>query len=392
MSIAHCFPSFHGLGGVESVLRHHWSRDSDWGLASRFVIYREDNSRPVERVRFLGLDDRSTIRLARQQFGEALAAAPPDVAMWHGPWGMPFLADLDRSQRRLLVLHGAMPRLAEMLASRRDLLDGIICVSEPLAAAVRRSAPRLADERTVVVPYPISPPGVVAPRAPLDGRPLVLGFCGRLIVEQKRVDRLPKLCAALDESGLDYRLEFLGDGPERSWLKAQFPNRTKFDFHGRKDGADYWRVLAGWDVVVSTSDYEGTPIAMLEAMSVGVIPVFPRIGCGGDSLAAGVLAELLYEAEDFARVAGVLGRLRRMPEAELQSVRDRCVEAVAVNAGDGYLRAVAGFIRRVLELPRVATGNFPRRVFPVEHLSFATLAKLSATRGWLRRQCGRTSS
>lgn len=368
------------------MLRHHWSRDFDWGLASRFVIYREDNSHPIDRVRFLGLDDRSTIQLARQRFGESLTAAPPDVAVWHGPWGMAFLADLDLSQRRVLVLHGEMPRLAELLASRRDWVDGIICVSEPLATVVRRCAPRLANERVVVVPYPISPPGDVAPRAPLAGRPLVLGFCGRIIIEQKRVDRLPRLCAALDESGMEYRLEFLGEGRDRAWLEAQLPDRAKFFFHGRKDGAAYWSALAGWDAVISTSDYEGTPIALLESMSVGVIPVFPRIGCGGDTLAAGVMAELLYEPDDFVGVAGVLGRLRRLPASSLQSVRDRCVAAVTANAGDGYLRTVAGFIRRVLELPRVATDKFPRRVFPVEHISFATLAKLSAARGWLRKR------
>src|SRR5262249_35495663 len=159
-------------------------------------------------------------------------------------------------------------------------------------------------------------------------RPLVIGFCGRLIIEQKRVDRLPALCAQMDNSGLNYRLEFLGEGPERGWLESRLADRSKFVFHGRKASKDYWRGLDSWDALVFVSDYEGTPISLLESMSMGIIPVYPRIKTGGDGVVEAAGAELLYEPEDFGRAAAILVELAKSSPAAVQDVRKRCQQAV----------------------------------------------------------------
>ena len=41
---------------------------------------------------------------------------------------------------------------------------------------------------------------------------------GRLVVEQKRVDRLKEFCGALTGRGVDYRLQITGDGPDKAML------------------------------------------------------------------------------------------------------------------------------------------------------------------------------
>ena len=306
---------FQSLGGVESVLRHHYQNDHKHELCSRFVIYNETKAEPLERVCFLGYNAHTTIRQARHRLTEAVAAAPPEIAVHHGMWGMPYLADLDQAARRILMLHGDVPEFQRQLRARADWVDGVLCVSQPLRELTQRSLPHLGPNRVGFVPYPVSPPSQPSAKDFPVGRPLVLGFCGRLIVEQKRVDRLPAFCAQLDRAGLDYRLEFLGDGPERSWLERCFVGGPKFTFHGRKAGEDYWRIVNGWDVIFFTSDYEGTPIALLEAMSVGAIPIYPRIGSGGDAYAQSVRADLLYAPGDFAHVARTLQQLRGLPPA-----------------------------------------------------------------------------
>jgi glycosyltransferase involved in cell wall biosynthesis len=207
---------------------------------------------------------------------------------------------------------------------------------------------------------------------------LVLGFSSRLIVEQKRVDRLPGLCARLDEAGLAYRFEFLGEGPDRPWLEQQFPDRSRFVFHGCKVGPDYWRVLGEWDAVVSLSDYEGTPLSLLEAMSMGAVPIYPRLGSGGDDYATRVRPDLLYQPGDLAEVARIARNLAGLANDEMQVLRGRCEHAVASHLGDNYLTGFAKHIRKVLTLPRISRRKARSSLWLLERFSFGQLARIRA--------------
>ena len=372
---------FRSMGGVESVLKHHHEADARQGIESRFVVHNEEASPPVERVVFLGLDQRSTIHQARIRMKEAVAQASPEVAVYHSVWGMSYWADLDGARRRILVLHSDHPGLAESLRQREGWIDGVLCVSEPLRQLVAGSLPRLAGDRVGLIPYPVLPPLKPTPKAPLNNRTLVIGFCGRLIHEQKRVDRLPALCAQLDEAGLNYRFEFLGEGPERAWLETRLANRTKFLFHGRKSGDDYWRVLDRWDAIAFVSDYEGTPIALLESMSMGVIPVYPRIHSGGDAVVAKAGPELLYEPGDFARVAALLVEMGRMSPEQLDGLRSRCRQAVSPHLGDCYISTFAEFVQRIAQAPRISREKRQKLLWPIAYLPLSWVARI----GLLRR-------
>jgi len=367
------------------VLKHHHQADSGQGVESRFVVYQEEESPPVERVSFLGLGERSTIHQARLRLKRAVALAPAGVVVYHTVWGMTYWADLDRSLRRILVLHSDSPGLEEQLRMRGEWIDGVLCVSERLRARVETCLPNLARGRVERIHYPILPLFPARAREALRDRPLVLGFCGRLIFEQKRVDRLPALCARLDRAGVNYRFEFLGGGPQQRWLEAELPDRAKFLFHGWQSGQDYWRTISGWDTILFVSDYEGTPISLLEAMSAGVVPVYPRIHTGGDAYAAGVRPDLLYTPDDFDSVAAALGKLRQMRPEELGELRRRCQEAVRLHLGDNYVATFAQFIRHIAAAPRIARDTFPKRPWPVDHLPLSWVARL----GLLRRGCMR---
>ena len=385
LKLTHLFLSFRSLGGVESVLHHHYDNDDQIGIASDFAIYFESEAKPIERVRFLGFNAKSTIREARSELRQCFAATEPTVALYHCMWGMPYLADLDSAARRILMLHGSSPGMEEQLRARRDWIDGILIVSEPLVGTVRRCVPHLDQSRVALLPYPIAPPATVGLRAPLSGRPIVAGFCGRLCFEQKRIDRFPRLCQRLDQIGLRYRMEFLGEGPDRLWLESQLTDRSRFVFHGRRVGQDYWRTLSGWDAIIFTSDYEGTPIALLEALSLGVLPVYPTIGSGGESYTARVLSELLYQPDDFEHVGQTLLKLVGLSELEWEKLRRKARESVASHLGDAYIRQFSAFVRSVVQMPRIAQDNFPPRPFFLDRCSFATVERLGRIRRAVRR-------
>ncbi len=383
VTLRHFFPSFRSLGGVETVLQQHHAQDEKWGFNSEFFIYFERPDETIERVHFLGFDGNTTIASARLKVKNSIAGKVSQVAVHHGLWGMNHLADMDGAERRVLILHGHVPRIEDLLRQRARWVDGVLCVSHPLRETVRAAVPRLEQWRTEILPYPISPPLPVE-HPPIRNRPLIMGFCGRMIVEQKRIDRLPLLVKLLNERKFSFNFEFLGDGPDAGWLQEQVKHCHHY-FHGRKSGEDYWRAIANWDVIVFVSDYEGTPIALLEALSQGVIPVFPAIKSGGDHYTQMVDPGLIYEAGDLATLAQRIEWIASRNEAEITELRRRCRDAVSEHTANGYMKKFAAFIRSIHVGPAIAETKFPSSRWLIDRCSFATLEKVSN----FRRHIGR---
>ncbi len=343
------------------MLRLHHAADAAHGLDSAFLAYFEPRGRVGERIRGLGFTGLSTIRSARLRW-QALRrdeAGAPTVLAYHNLWGLAFFADLDRSERRLGVLHSDFPGLARWLPGLRGLLDSLLCVSQPLLELARRALPELAGDRSAWLPYPVARDHTRAAQPPVGQRPFVLGFAGRLAFAQKRVDRFPALIRELADAGVNFRFEFLGDGPQADWLRRRLADEPRAVFHGRREGANYWQALEGWDALVFVSDYEGLPIALLEALSVGVLPVFPAVGSGGDAYAAGVREDLVYPAGNLRAAAAVIARLAAAPERELRELRCRANALAQPHLGDCYLETFARHARAVAARPRISAAAFP---------------------------------
>ena len=148
------------------------------------------------------------------------------------------------------------------LAAHRRFLDHIVAMTPATAAAAAR-AMRM-EGRTSVIPNPPARPIPGAPVPPLPTGPFVLGV-GRLR-PQKRWDRLIAAMAALD----GVPLVILGEGPDRRALTAQvralgIAHRVHLPGHA----ADPFPAMARAAVLALTSDYEGVPGVLREALSVG---------------------------------------------------------------------------------------------------------------------------
>ena len=371
---------FAGLGGVESIVRGHYAHDAAHGLDSRFIAYWEPPPAGWPRARALELSETTAIRDARRRFAACFPEFAPDIAVFHTDWGWPFFAGLDRAPRRVVYLHSDTPGLDAKLAKVVHWADGFVCVSDKLAERVRDHRPGLSSERLLKVDAAIDAPELPIRTDAPAGRPLVLGFCGRVVNEQKRVDRFPELARRLDALGVAYRLEFLGDGPERAWLEAQLPDRAKFIFHGRQGGADYWRIVTGWDAITFVSDYEGTPLAQVEAMAVGVLPLHPRVNSGGDQYAGLVASRLVYSPGDLAELAENIRWLGTLGFDEWSGLRLRARAVMSAHLGDGYRARFAEFLRRIVALPPLAKRPLPRWFFPKDRLTFALIRRLTDLR------------
>ncbi len=387
----HCFPSFHSLGGVEAMLNLHYELDESLGFDSRFIVYYENTTIFPERVHPLGFEPRMTYAEAQRRVRTVVRDHPSEVTVYHGLWGLPWLAPLDKAPRRILVIHGNHPGLERLLIRGGRWLDGIAGTSDEVLAISRRVLPNFPEDRRLYLPYAVRVPALPARKQAHPSGPVIIGFCSRLIVEQKRVDRLPRFIEELNKTGIDYRFEFLGDGPDRAWLEQQFPDRNRFIFHGRQSGQDYWHRLSQWDFIFFCSDYEGTPISMLEAMAVGVVPIFPSIGCGGDRYVASVDPSLLYEPDHLDQAAMAFNKLVMAEAQSWRSWRDRAVCSVADHVGDNYFFRFRDFVNEIVRRERISTDDFEWRGFPLNQLTFDAANGVDRWRGKLRHLLGGSS-
>jgi glycosyltransferase involved in cell wall biosynthesis len=112
----------------------------------------------------------------------------------------------------------------------------------------------------------------------LGDREFVIGFAGRLS-EEKGLRYLIAASALLKGEGLRSRTVLLGDGPQQQELKSLADTeglRQDVLFAGFR--SDVENLLPAFDVFVLPSVTEGTPMALLEAMSTGIPVVASAVG------------------------------------------------------------------------------------------------------------------
>jgi glycosyltransferase involved in cell wall biosynthesis len=110
---------------------------------------------------------------------------------------------------------------------------------------------------------------------------------------QAQGHHLIEALAEIENAGL----VIVGDGPERARLEALAQTNQVIDrvyFAGQRSKAETFGLMAGCDLFVFNSTYEGFPHVVLEAMSVG-LPVV--------ATAIGGTPELVREGENGALIA-----------------------------------------------------------------------------------------
>ncbi|TPG15483.1 glycosyltransferase [Sphingomonas oligophenolica] len=176
-------------------------------------------------------------------------ASPPIVAkMSNAPDRGDHGILLDIAHRRWLTLHGRF-------------LDALVAMTPATAATAARLL-RM-DGRVSVIPNPPPPPVPGAVPVALPGTRVILGV-GRL-VPQKRWDRLIDVIPLLPA---DVTVVILGEGPLRADLAAKAAagaDRVHLPGHVANPVA----MMEVARVIALTSDYEGVPGVLREALSVG---------------------------------------------------------------------------------------------------------------------------
>lgn len=204
----------------------------------------------------------------------------------------------------------------------------VVVVSQHIAALAKQSA--LARD-VAVFPYGVANR---TRRAVFNSHPFRVLYSGRVIEEQKRISLvLETLAAACRDTAIEARV--LGDGPAlayaRSWVERRGLN-DRIRFTGRLSAAEVENQLADAQCILLMSDYEGLPVALLEAMAAGVVPVARHIPSGIPEVVRDGLTGLLVQADAVAaaaaihRLAGDRALWERCSAGALRLVLDRYTE------------------------------------------------------------------
>jgi glycosyltransferase involved in cell wall biosynthesis len=115
-------------------------------------------------------------------------------------------------------------------------------------------------------------------------------------VEHKGVYELPEIIALTEQQCSNVEWTILGDGPLTGFLKEQLGNKSNVRFYNFSTNEEVIDEMAKNDVYILPSYLDGLPVAILEAMSMGCIPVMYKFNEG--------IAEVLDTSEAFIVESG----------------------------------------------------------------------------------------
>ena len=158
-----------------------------------------------------------------------------------------------------------------------------VCVSQDILR-VRRDIDGVPANKLICIPNGTE---MCTPVVSQPAGCYTFGTVGRL-VEAKDYPTLIRAIGLLRDKGYDVELYIVGDGPERNRLEAEISAlRLASIIHivGFQDDIHSW--LRRFNTFVLSSLREGQPMALLEAMALGLPIVATKVGGIPDTIAAG---------------------------------------------------------------------------------------------------------
>jgi glycosyltransferase involved in cell wall biosynthesis len=259
---------------------------------------------------------------------------------------------------RIVIVHNITPGTYAAARAIRDHVHATVAVSPRIRGdLVARHG--FAADRVTVIPNGVDMARFLAlPRPPMT-KPVRLLSLGRVEDRSKGVLWLPDILARLGD--LPVTLTVAGDGPDLERLReALAPFVGRVGLLGPVPREEVPVILASHDVFLMPSRYEGLPIALVEAMAAGCVPVASRIRGVTDFVVALGETGLLFPVGDTDSAAGAVRRLVLEPAllARLSQAGRRSAET-CFNA-TGMTAAYANLLTSIIADPPLIAPAMPR--------------------------------
>ena len=257
-----------------------------------------------------------------------------------------------------LILHGDHDYYYDLAARHEAVIDVFIAYGTAMRDGLRRRLPHREGD---IHHLPYGVPLPARARQP-HGGPLRLMFAGRLEHGQKGVFDLPAIDAALRERGVPVTWTIAGGGPDARALQSRWPG-AHISWAGVLAPEAMLARLPDADIFVLPTRAEGFPVALVEAMGAGLVPVVSDIPSGVPEIVDRGVTGLLPAVGDIGGFADAIAALAR-DRGRLESMSRACRDSVAarfdpVERTRSYQALYARW--RELRRPRPANVGVPYR-------------------------------
>lgn len=163
--------------------------------------------------------------------------------------------------------------------------------------------------------------------------PIKIGYAARITKTQKRVDLLPQLVGYLEKAGVPFVMQVAGEGSYLPKLRIALEKQTQsgaVEILGqisREQMKEFWKRQ---DIFINMSEFEGTSLSMLEAMSYGVVPIVTEVS-GVTDIIAGLENGFVCKQHDIKDMQEKIqalhddrGLLVRMGNTARETIRCKC--------------------------------------------------------------------
>jgi glycosyltransferase involved in cell wall biosynthesis len=151
----------------------------------------------------------------------------------------------------------------------KDVIDLVICHSSFFNDCLLAADYVEFSKKLIHIPY-----GVPILDKPYreENRILNLVFLGRL-VESKGVKKLIEIEKVLSKRKVNVNWHIIGDGPLLQSTKKEWHKKTNVNFHQPENTECVYSLLYTSDILIFPSSFEGTPVAIYEALGCGCIVI-----------------------------------------------------------------------------------------------------------------------
>lgn len=184
------------------------------------------------------------------------------------------------------IAHSDDPQHYDQMRRLGPWCNAVVGVSQEITQRLM-VMPELRDIPTCHIPYGVlTDPGLDPMATGTESTPeqgLTILYAGRLEQRQKRVTDLALILHNLHQRGISAQLTIAGEGPAREALQQMFQGlgvASQVRWLGTVAPDAMPQIYRSHTVLLLPSAYEGLPLAVLEAMAYGCIPVVSAIVSG----------------------------------------------------------------------------------------------------------------
>ncbi len=170
-----------------------------------------------------------------------------------------------------------------------ECVDAYVCVSSDITREmIKRGAE---TDRVHTMICPVNCPGrLVRSYMTRRKQPVRLGYAGRIVVLQKRMDLIEKLIEVLEARKINYYFELAGEGDYLQKMQEFIIGRhlqEKVKLVGVLDKQEIGSFWNDKDICINIGDFEGRSRSVAEAMANGVVPIVTNTSGAKDDIRDG---------------------------------------------------------------------------------------------------------